>query len=92
MPKNKLLKVGVMSFRTELEELALILSRHSNQQHSCVPVTALFMDMKSLKAGRALCRALSQHSLGEAGPGLEVRYVALELIQSPSERLSVELC
>lgn len=74
MPKNKLLKVGVMSFRTELEELALILSWHSNQQHSRVPVTALFMDMKSLKAGRALCR------LPEPAQPRRGRARALELI------------
>lgn len=93
MPKNKVLKGGVMSFRTELEELALILLRHSNQRHSRVcPLLLSSVDTRALKAGSALCRVLGQHSLGEAGPGLEVRYVALELIQSPSEGLKVKLC
>lgn len=75
MPKNKVLKWGVMSFRTELEELALILLRHSNQRHSRVcPLLLSSVDTKALKAGSALCRVpgSAQPGRGRARAGSQV--------------------
>ena len=74
VPKNKVLKVGVMSFRTELEELALIYSGTAISGTHVCPLLFSSVDMKALKAGSALCRVpgSAQPGKGRARAGSQV--------------------